>query len=221
MNRIQIVAAVSAVFAATAGHALEPWQEALERMPLPAAAAPLSRSNCIPVLLGAFQSNAVVQGLVVLPGVSDDFYLLNRDRPLNLPAGNLWEAVEALPARSQVRVTFHAPFVFLHTKRDKLDPDSTSFSGAMVKRLRSQTNAPAVRLNDRHWDSVQPWLSRSLGVKITPSAGSIDAWHFARHNLATYNLSDWDLLCAISLTGGTSFTVNKDRIQFREREPAL
>ena len=74
-------------------------------------------------------------------------------------------------------------------------------------------------LYDRHWDAVQPWLSQCLGIEITPPSGSLDAWHFARHNLAVRNLSDWDVLCAISLTGGTKFIVTGERIQFEERRP--
>lgn len=195
----------------------EAWRAALRPMPLAAGGGPLARSNCLPILLAAFQSNNVVKALVALPGVSNDFYLLNRDRPLNLAAGNLADALATLADTTAVRVTFREPFLFLHTAGDKLKPESTSFSGTLTRRLRSQCSAPKVLLTDRHWDVVQPWLTRMLGMDVTPEPGSMDAWHFARHNLAAWQLDDWDLLCALSLSSGTKFTLGKNRLLFEQR----
>jgi len=41
--------------------AQETWQDALSRMPLGAGVAELNRTNCVPLMLNAFQSNAVVR----------------------------------------------------------------------------------------------------------------------------------------------------------------
>lgn len=195
----------------------EAWRAALRAMPLAAGSGTLARSNCLPVLLGAFQSNNLVKALVVLPGVSNDFYLLNRDRPLHLAANNLADALAVLAETTAVRVTFREPFLFLHTTKDKLKPATTSFSSALTKRLRGRCSAPQVLLVDRHWDGIQPWLARLSGLEVTPEPGSIDAWHFARHNLAAWQLDDWDLLCAISLSGGTKFTLGKSGLRFEQR----
>jgi hypothetical protein len=200
-----------------ATHAEEKWRTALRQMPLAARSETLARSNCLPVLLGAFQSNHVVKALVVLPGVSNDFYLLNRDRPLNLATNNLADALAALAASTSVRVTFREPFLLLHTANDKLKPATTSFSSALMRSLRGRCSAPQVLLVDRHWDGVQPWLARMVKLEVTPEPASTDAWHFARHNLAAWQLNDWELLCALSLSGGTKFTLGKDRLRFEQR----
>ncbi len=200
-----------------ATRAEEAWRSALRQMPLAARSETLARSNCLPVLLGAFQSNRVVKALVVLPGVSNDFYLLNRDRPLNLAADNLADGLAALAATTEVRVTFREPFLLLHTAKDKLKPATTSFSSALTKSLRGRCSAPQVLLVDRHWDAVQPWLARLVRLEVTPQPASVDAWHFARHNLAAWQLDDWELLCALSLSGGTKFTLGKNRVRFEQR----
>src|SRR6187402_870208 len=88
------------------------WQSALARMPLPSPAPLLNRDNAVCVLLESFRSNAIVKALAVLPGVSDDFYLVNRDKPkLDLRATNLLEAIIALTNATTVRATFRAPFL--------------------------------------------------------------------------------------------------------------
>ena len=50
----------------------EPWQEALARMPLGAGATELGRTNCVPLMLDAFQSNGVVKALIFMPGATDE-----------------------------------------------------------------------------------------------------------------------------------------------------
>jgi hypothetical protein len=66
---------------------------------------------------------------------------------------------------------------------------------------------------------VQPLLEKSMGIKFLPAPASEDAWHFNRHSLAAWNLSDWEVLCAVSLAGNTLFTVRKDRVVFEVFPP--
>lgn len=205
------------VIASAIGHGEESWRPILRQMPLAVGSATLNRTNCLPILLGALQSNAVVRALVVLPGVSDDFYLLRRAQPLHLTATNLADALAELERTERLRVTFRDPLLLLHTAKDKLKPVMTSFSGVTTKALRTRVSAPHVLLEDRHWGTVQPWLAQLLGVKLTPEAHSPDAWHFARHNLAAWQLSDWDLICALSLSGGTAVVLGGDYVRFESR----
>ncbi len=195
--------------------AAEDWPDALRRMPLPADAPPLNRDNCIGVMLGAFQSNAVVKGLIFLPAVTDDFYLIHRDAPkLNLAARNLFEAVAALTNATAVRATFRAPFLLLHLDRDLRGPAFVIKDPRAAARLKEQHGLAQVVWVDRHWDSLQPLLRQQLKLRIMPQAGSQAAWHFYRHNVAGCGLSDWEVLTALSLAGRTTFTVSARQIEF-------
>ncbi len=105
------------------GAADQTWQQVLNGMALPSPPPLLNRDNAIDVILNAFQSNGVVKGIVVLPGVVNDFYLINRDQPkLNLRAASLLEAVGGLTNATAVRATFATPFLLLHLDREPVSP---------------------------------------------------------------------------------------------------
>ena len=194
----------------------ESWQTVLSKMPLPANSPPLNRDNGMSLLLGAFQSNDVVKALIFLPGVSDDFFLINRDKPkLNIAASNLFQTITALTNATEVRATFRKPFLLLHTARDHLEPHSSIEHSKTAEKLQQQRHWPHLVLNDTHWERLQPALKKNLRIKVLPDAESADAWHFNRHSFAGWNLTDWELITALSLTGKTSFTVQKDRITFQ------
>jgi hypothetical protein len=191
------------------------WQDALARMPLPADAPLLNRDNAVCVLLESFRSNSVVKALVVLPGVSDDFYLVNRDKPrLNLRAANLLEAFTALTNATAARLTFRAPFLLLHVDGDRLEPMSEIEDPKQAGRLKAGRHLPRVFHCDTHWDQLQPLLQRALARPVRPQARSKDAWHFDRHNLAGCGLTDWELLEAVALSGKTRFVVRKQAVVF-------
>jgi hypothetical protein len=194
------------------------WQEALARMPLPGGTNPVERENVVPRVLQGFQPNALVKAIVVLPGVSDDLYLINRDKPrLSLRASDLAEAITALTNASEIRATFTAPFLFLHRSEDFLVPQFIAKNARAVGRLQSETNLPQALFLDLHWKKLRPILNKALRPDVLPWSTSEASWHFARHNLAGRNLSDWELLTAVSLSGKTSFTVEKRRVTFRRR----
>jgi hypothetical protein len=191
------------------------WPEALARMPLPSPTPPLNRDNVVCVLLESFRSNAVVKALIVLPGVSDDFYLVNRDQPkLNLRATNFLEAVTALTNATAVRATFRAPFLLLHVDADRLEPMSRIEDPKQAERLKIGRHLPRALYCDTHWDQLQPALEQALARPVRPQARSRDAWHFDRHNLAGWGLTDWEWLAAVSLSGKTRCTVQKQAVAF-------
>src|SRR5690349_11929146 len=81
----------------------EDWQAALRKMHL-SPETPLNRENCLQLLLAAFESNQMVKAMVILPSVTDDFYLISRDRlNLNFKAGDLFTALAALTNVTSVR----------------------------------------------------------------------------------------------------------------------
>src|SRR5437016_4237904 len=49
-----------------------PWEAALSQMSL-GHVTQLNRSNCVEVMLGAFQSNDAVKAIIFLPGATDEF----------------------------------------------------------------------------------------------------------------------------------------------------
>src|ERR1035438_813775 len=103
--------------------AAETWQAALSRMPLGTNATQLNRTNCVGIMLRAFQSNDVVKALIFLPGATDEFYFFRRARA-NLPdrPASLLDAVSALTNQTLLRATFRPPLLLLHTKEDFLEP---------------------------------------------------------------------------------------------------
>ena len=192
------------------------WTEALRAMPLDPTTPRLNRANCVAVTLGAFRSNAVVKALLFLPGVSDDFYLIHRDDPaLNIQARTLLEAVTALTNRTEVRVTYRAPFLLLHVDRDLLEPDMVIRNERAAARLKREKHLPHAVYCDRHWEALQPELKGRFPSKILPAARSEEAWHFNRHNLAGWGLSDWEWLEVLSLTGRTTVIVERSRLLWR------
>src|SRR6516162_9933531 len=73
----RIVVFVLSVWMAVLGasvSAQETWQSALSRMPLETKVGELNRTNCVTLMLGAFQSNAIVKALVFMPGATDELY---------------------------------------------------------------------------------------------------------------------------------------------------
>ena len=175
----------------------------------------LNRDNCLPLLLLAFRSNEVVKALVFLPAVSDDFYLLSRNRPkLNLRAENLMSAITALTKATSVRATFRPPFLLLHLERESLEPVLRIVNRPHAERLKQEHHFSDVNWVDAHWERVQPWLENALSTEVLPAARSGQAWHFARHNLAGWDLSDWEVLSALSLTGHTTIAVKRSSLVF-------
>ena len=190
----------------------EVWTEAFRQMPL-SSAVMLNRDNAIPVLLDAFTSNAVVKALLFLPAVSDDFYLINRDKPrLNIVASNLLDAILALTNATGLRVTFHAPFLLLHLPRDILESPCVIRHAATAQRLQRSAALPHALFKDTHWEKLQPVLEKAFGMEIRPGATSEDAWHFNRHNFSAWGLSNWETLKAVCWTGKTRCIVEAERL---------
>jgi hypothetical protein len=178
--------------------AAETWQTALSQMPLKMSVTQLTRTNCVELLLRAFQSNDVVKALVFMPGATDEFYFFRR----------------ALTNQTLIRVTFRSPMLLLHTDEDPLEPLFRIEDRQTEERLRRAHFVPHAFYNDRDWDYLLPILSRKLKTKFLPYRKTRDSWHFFRHSLAGWNLTGWEALEAISLAGKTTFTVQKRRLIF-------
>jgi hypothetical protein len=88
---------------------------------------------------------------------------------------------------------------------------------AMAGRVKEQRLPGRILHLDAHWERMQPALERALGRAVRPQGASTGAWHFNRHNLVGWNLTGWELLEAISLTGGTEITVQNRGIDFQIR----
>ena len=87
-----------------------------------------------------------------------------------------------------------------------------------VRALRGHSFLPHLALNDRDWAFVQPLLKKKLGVDVRPWRRSDESWHFYRHSLAAWNLTDWEALEAVALAGKTKCNVQRHRIIFEGDE---
>lgn len=189
--------------------AAESWQAALAGMPLDVNAAELNRTNCIPLLLNAFQSNAVVKAIIVMPGAADEFYFFRRAHPaLSAPNPSLMDAVTALTNQTYIRADFHPPFLLLHTTEDALDPIAIAKNKSTASKLQARMVLGRLIFNDCGWDDLRSKLRGKLGVGLRPFSNAPESWHFYRYNFAACGLSQWQLLEAIALAGKDTFTVH-------------
>lgn len=193
----------------------EPWLEALSRMPLGSETRLLNRTNCATVLLSALRPDPGVKALIFMPGATDELYFFRRVQAVLTNANpTLLDAVVALTNQSPLRVTFRPPFLMLHSGEDVLDLRITVRHPPTEERLKTIETASHWILNDRDWDGVLAQAGRKLKVGLRPWPGSRHSWHFYRHSLAAWNLTAWEALQAFALGGKTSFTVNRNRVDF-------
>ena len=195
--------------------AAETWEAALNHMPLRTNVTQLNRSQCVGIMLRAFQSNDVVKALVFMPGATDEFYFFRRAKAelTNSPA-SLLDAVSALTNQTLIRATFRPPLLLLHTGRDLLEP---------VIRIEHQPTADKIRqarfvahgiYDDRDWDYMRKALKSSLRTDLLPWPRRPDSWHFYRHSFAAWNLNGWEALQATALAGETAVTVRRKQLVF-------
>jgi hypothetical protein len=175
----------------------------------------LTRTNCVKIMLGSFQSNGIVKALIFMPGATDEFYMFRRAKAvLTNSSPTLLDAVIALTNQTYIRVTFHPPLLLLHTAEDPLEPLMLINSMSTANRIQRRMFPPHVLFNDKDWDFLLPILKRNLHVSFTPHLHSMDSWHFYRHSFAAWNLNGWEALEAVALAGKTRFTVEYRHVAF-------
>lgn len=200
---------------------MEPWQFALDSMPL-GRVTELNRTNCVKLMLNGFQSNGVVKALIFMPGATDEFYFFRRAHAvLTNSYPSLLDAVTALTNQTLIRATFHPPMLILHTEEDPLDGQAVVKDLPTAERIRQRQFVNHGLYNDRDWDFLLPILRRKLHVSLSPSRYRMASWHFYRHSFAAWGLNGWEALEAVALAGKTKFTVDKKHITFIGDERVL
>jgi len=189
--------------------AVETWQNALEKMSLVTNVTELNRSNCIPMMLNAFQSNAVVKALVFMPGATDELDFFRRvHAKLTYAHPSLLDAVAALTNQTYIRATFRPPLLLLHTSEDELEVIAIDKNKSTAARLKRETISSRIVLEDADWDGVCALLASKLSVGLRPFSNAPKSWHFYRHNFAACGVTQWDMLETIALAGKTKFTIH-------------
>jgi len=186
-------------------------------MPIESGVTELSRTNCVEVMLKAFQSNDVVKALIFMPGATDEFYMFKRARAqLTNASSTLLDAVSALTNQTLIRAKFRPPFLLLHSDEDPLELSITVESESAAEKLKRVRFAAHGVYNDRDWDFMQPILRDCLKADIRPWRYSKASWHFYRHSFAAWNLNGWEALEAVAFAGKTRFNVRrKSLVDFR------
>jgi hypothetical protein len=194
---------------ATTALADESWQSALGEMPLAANVAELNRTNCVPLMLNAFQSNGVVKALIFMPGATDEFYFFRRAHAaLTNSNPSLLDAVTALTNQTYIQATFQPPLLLLHTTEDALDGFASVKNESTAAKLRQRLEPDRVIFNDADWNNLRSVLNKRLSVGLRPWPDEPETWHFYRHSFAACGVTQWELLETIALSGKTTFTVN-------------
>jgi len=189
--------------------AQESWETALAQMPLAAPATTLDRSNCVPLMLGSFRSNAVVKALVFMPGATDEIYFFKRAQAeLTNANPSLLDAVTALKNQTFIQVDFQPPLLLLHTTEDSLDDVATVKNRSTAEKLRRRIVPVTVSLDDADWDKVHSATGKYLHIRLTPAKQSTDSWHFYRHSFVAAGVTEWELLETFARAGKTTFSVN-------------
>jgi hypothetical protein len=193
------------------------WQEEFAKMPLAEKVSELNRTNCVKVMLGAFQRNPLVKGLVFMPGATDEFYFFRRAKAkLTNNAPTLLDAVVALTNQTFIRVTLQPPLLLLHTAEDPLDPLIVIQDQHTADRMKKKRFEKHGVFDDRNWDYMQPILAFDLDTKMFPGVNAHESHHFFRHSFAEFDLNGWDALRAVALAGKTKFTVQKKMVVFTD-----
>lgn len=186
-----------------------PWFTALSRMPLGARVTELDRTNCISLMLNAFQSNGVVKALIFMPGATDELEFFRRAHAtLSAINPSLADAIGAITNQTYIQADFRPPFLLLHTTEDALDPIAAVRNKATAARLQARVVPDRLVFDDCEWDDLRSALKKKLSVGLRPFSNSPDSWHFYRHNFAACGLTQWQLLNAIAMSGQTTFTVH-------------
>ena len=200
----------------------ENWEEALDSMPLGTRIGELNRSNCVNIMLQAFQSNHVVKALVFMPGATDEFYMFRRAKAvLTNTSPSLLDAVTALTNQTLIRATFRPPLLLLHTEEDPLEPLIEIKDPATAALIHRSKFVPHALYNDRDWDSLLPILKKNFRMTFTPRLHSKYSFHFYRHTFAAWDLDGSEALEAIALAGKTRFTIEKKKVAFQGDERVL
>jgi len=206
------------LFCATAQYASagEPWQDALGQMPLAAGVTELNRTNCVPLMLDAFQSNGVVKALIFMPGATDELYFFGRAHAaLTNAAPSLLDAVTALTNQTHIQATFQPPLLLLHTTEDSLDEIATVKNKSTAAKLHQRLVPGRVLFNDADWGDVRATLKGKLSIGLRPFENDTETWHFYRHDFAACGVTDWEMLETLALAGKTTFTVNWRTAEFQ------
>lgn len=209
-HRVRLLLSLWVLAFSVSTHAADSWPEALRVMPLAEPAREINETNFATLMLNSFQSNNVVKGIVLMPGATDEFYFFHRATTKLAPTDdNLLAAITALTNHTRIRVMVRLPLLLLYTPEDQLEPKITVKSPEMVARLKVTPYLPHVIYNDRDWDYLRPYLLKQLDGTFWPPQESRESWHFYRHSFAAWNLSGWEALEAIAMSGKTTFTVEK------------
>lgn len=198
--------------------AAEPWREAVSAMPLAHPARLINATNFAATFLDSFQSNSVIKAIVLMPGATDEFYFFKRAQ-VHLPesAKTVADALDALTQQTGVQVTFLSPFLLLHTVEDPAEPLAEVTYPEGAAKLKVRPFLPAFSWNDRDWNFVMPVMRFQMKALFYPEVGSSDMYHFYRHTLAGFGLTEWEALEAVSLAGKTTFSVERGGLFYKTR----
>jgi len=142
-------------------------------MPLGTNVTQLNRTNCVGILLRAFQSNDVVKALIFMPGATDEFYFFRRARAeLTNSHASLLDAVNALTNQTLIRATFRPPLLLLHTREDLLEPAFKIEHQPTADKIKRTRFVAHGVYNDRDWDYLRKVLKSSLRTGTSTGTAS-------------------------------------------------
>src|SRR5271168_1162230 len=161
------------------------WQDAFARMSLPGRVSELDRSNCVRVLLHAFQPNPAVKALIFMPGATDEFYFFRRARArLTNASPTLLDAIIALTNQTYIRADLSPPFLLLHGVEDPLTPLVVIQDQKTADRIKRKKFDDHFIFDDRDWDFVEPTLAFAADTRMKPPVHSFASNHFFRNSFA-------------------------------------
>ena len=169
----------------------------------------LNRTNCVPLMLDAFQSNGVVKALIFMPGATDELFFFRRAHATLTNANpSLLDAVAALTNQTFIQATFQPPLLLLRTTEDSLDGFAIVKNKSTAAKLHERLVPGRVRLEDADWGVVRKVLKGKMRIGLRPFENAMETYHFYRINFVASGVTDWEMLGTLALAGKTTFTVN-------------
>lgn len=194
------------------------WMEELEAMPLAGQASRIDPESAPVLLLESFKCTAQseARALVLLPGATDELYFFKRiDLPLPEPRPSLGGLLQMLTNQTRLSIQWEPPLILVRTPEDVPDLDLILQNEKPREVLQGRRLNEPFLLDDRDFDSLQPWISKQLKASVHPWPGDGRTWHFYRHSLAGNHLSGWEMLQALLWAGQTGVEVSKPWIGSR------
>lgn len=200
--------------------AAEDWQAELAKMPVATNSFSAYLTAPVELIFDNLKPSAHVRGAILMPGAADTLYFFNWGRLFLPDKPSVLDVLNAITNRTELRVSYAAPFILLHGKKDQTTDPLTVAKDQPIENLEKIRIPGKTRYLDRPYDRALPDIEKILGLELLPNQTDTKSWHYYRLSLIGYDLNGAELVRAMCYTMKTKAQVDKVHATFTDR-PAL